>query len=77
MSEVIDDMGLKPAQLARMAGINRSLITRYIKGEDHPRPETFDKITAALHVPAFVFYMDRIQAEPFISDAKKSLKIVA
>lgn len=73
--EVISDLGMNQRTAAKLAGIDPGRLNHIIQGQNHPTTRTMEKMTAAWHVPPFVFYVPRFKAEAEIQAAKNKLKI--
>lgn len=47
---VINEKGLSQADLSRLASIDRSMVTKYLKGTKHPKIDTIRRCAAVLYV---------------------------
>jgi transcriptional regulator with XRE-family HTH domain len=48
--DVIESRGLTPTELGRLAGVDPTVIARFVAGEREVRTGTLDRIAAALHL---------------------------
>jgi transcriptional regulator with XRE-family HTH domain len=72
--EVMQDLGLKNAQGAHLAGIAPDRLHRISSGENYPKEETLEKIAVGWRLPKHVFFMPRHEAAPFVECAKNILQ---
>lgn len=47
---VLNEKGLSQADLSRLANIDRSMVTKYLKGTKHPKIDTIRRCAAVLYV---------------------------
>lgn len=46
----LEDKGLSQADLSRLASIDRSMVSKYLKGTKHPKIDTIRRCAAVLYV---------------------------
>lgn len=56
LNTIIAERGLRPADLARLANINKGILSRILSNERRPAPETLESIARALRLPSVLVF---------------------
>ncbi len=56
LNDVMAERDIRPADLARLANINKGILSRILSNERRPAPETLESIARALKLPPEVVF---------------------